>query len=172
MEEKLEKKLDELIELIKLQNTAWEHCLNMLNGIATMMNEKNNAEAQLLKEHPPIRQPAAAPGNTAAPPAPPTPVPPTETPTVGNQRQPNPFNTYTDATQYGADIEEERELPRQSFPPANPVSYQAEVSPEQVVTPSQPPPQAPPNQSEEPSVPPVQGPPVTSKAELLERRGS
>ena len=69
----MEEKLDELIGLIKLQNTAWEHCLNMLNGIATMMNEKNNAEAQLLKEHPPIRQPAAAPGNTAAPPAPPPP---------------------------------------------------------------------------------------------------
>ena len=62
----MEEKLDELIGLIKLQNTAWEHCLNMLNGIATMMNEKNNAAAQVLQEHPPIRQPAGTPGNTAA----------------------------------------------------------------------------------------------------------
>ena len=161
----MEEKLDELIGLIKLQNTAWEHCLNMLNGIATMMNEKNNAAAQVLQEHPPIRQPADAPRNTA-------PIPPTESPTVGNQRQTNPFNTYSDTTQYGADIEEERELPGQSFPPANPVSYQAEVSPEQVVTPSQEQPQTPPNQAENPPVPSVQGPPVTSKAELLERQGN
>ena len=167
MEENLEAKLDKLISLIELQNKAWEHHLNMLNDLLIMTNEKRTEQERLLKEHPPIREPARAQGNSAA-----TAASPTEIPTVGNQRQPNPFNTYTDATQYGADIEEERELPRQSFPPANPVSYQAEVSPEQVVIPSQPPPQAPPNQSEEPSVPPVQGPPVTSKAELLERQGN
>ena len=29
----MEEKLDELIALTKLQNNAWEHCLNMLNEI-------------------------------------------------------------------------------------------------------------------------------------------
>ena len=159
----MEEKLDELIALTKLQNNAWEHCLNMLNGIATMMNEKNNAEAQLLQEHPPLREPVNIQG---------TKEPLTESPTVGNQRQPNPFNAYTDDAQYGAEIEEERELPRQSFPPTNPITYQAEVSPEQVVTPSQEQSQPPPDQAEEPPVPSVQGPPITSKAELLERQGS
>ena len=161
----MEEKLDELISLIKLQNNAWEHCLNMLNGIATMMNEKQNAQAQLLQDHPSIRQPAKAPGSG-------TPSPPTESPTVGNQRQPNPFNAYSDTVQYGAEIEEEREQSGQSFPPSNPTTYRAEVSPEQVITPSQEHPPPPPDQSVQTPVPPVQGPPVTSKAELLERQGS
>jgi len=162
----MEEKLDELIALTKLQNNAWEHCLNMLNGIATMMNEKHNAQAQLLQEHPPIKQPASA--QRSAP-------PPTESPSVGNQRQPSPFNAYTDTVQYGAEMEEERELPGQSFPPSSPTTYQADVGREQVVTPSQEQPQTPPDGSEEaPIAPvqPVQGPPVTSKAELLERQGS
>ena len=192
MEEKLEKKLDELIELIKLQNTAWEHCLNMLNGIATMMNEKNNAEAQLLKEHPAVRQPTETPGNTAPTPAPVGVTPPTESPTVGNQRQPNPFNTYTDAVQYGAEIEQERVSNSQSFPPSDPNDFrqaaqqlqQPAASPPQSAPPPPPQQQAPmpadagesvvsldSDNNQNTSVSPVQGPPTTSKAELLERQG-
>ncbi len=107
----MEEKLDELIALTKLQNNAWEHCLNMLNGIATMMNEKQNAQATLLQEYPPIREPTNLQGEAA---------PPTESPTVGNQRQPQPFNKYTDLTRYGAGLEEERAPAGQSFPPPNP----------------------------------------------------
>ena len=161
----MEEKLDELIALTKLQNNAWEHCLNMLNGIATIMNEKHLAQEKLLQEHPTIRESATIQEA----------VPPTESPTVGSQRQPQPFNSYTDTVQYGAEREEERELPGQSFPPSNPTTYQAEVGREQVVAPSQEQPQTPPDGSEDasvPSVPPVPGPPVQSKAELLERQGS
>ena len=179
----MEEKLDELIALIKLQNNAWEHCLNMLNGIATMMNEKQNAQAQLLQEHPPINQPASAQRSAA---------PPTESPTVGNQRQPQPFNSYTDTVQYGAEIEEEREQSGQSFPPPNPNEFQSSAQqfqqsparPQNVPAPTPPQPQPTPepigdagetvvalDQTPVPE-PPVQGPPVTSKAELLERQGS
>ena len=184
----MEEKLDELIDLIKLQNTAWEHCLNMLNGIATMMNEKNNAAAQVLQEHPPIRQPAGTPGNTAA-------APPTESPTVGNQRQPNPFNNYTDAVQYGAELEQERANNSQSFPPADPNDFrqaaqqfqQPAVQPQSAPPPPPPPVQQPApmpadagesvvsmkdNSDQNPPIPSVQGPPATSKAELLERQGN
>ena len=175
----MEEKLDELIALTKLQNNAWEHCLNMLNGIATMMNEKQNAQARLLQEYPPINQPASAQRSAA---------PPTESPTVGNQRQPQPFNSYTDTVQYGAEIEEEREQSGQSYPPPNPNAsqsaaqqyQQSPVRPQNVPAPS--PPQPQPignagetvvalNQTPEPESS-VQGPPVTSKAELLERQGS
>ena len=185
----MEEKLAELIDLIKLQNTAWEHCLNMLNGIATMMNEKNNAAAQVLQEHPPIRQPADAPRITA-------PIPPTESPTVGNQRQPNPFNNYTDAVQYGAELDQERVPNSQSFPPPDPNDFrQAAQQFQQPAAPAPRPQSAPPptpvqqpapmpadagesvvsmedNSNQKPPVPSVQGPPTTSKAELLERQGS
>ena len=179
----MEEKLDELIALIKLQNNAWEHCLNMLNGIATMMNEKQSAQATLLQEYPPIREPTNLQGEAA---------PPTESPTVGNQRQPQPFNNYTDMTRYGAGLEEERAPAGQSFPPPNPNEFQSSAQqlqqsparPQNV--PAPPPPQPAPepepignagetvvalNQTPEPESS-VQGPPVSSKAELLERQGS
>ena len=174
----MEEKLDELIALTKLQNNAWEHCLNMLNGIATMMNEKQNAQAQLLQEYPPINQPASAQRSAA---------PPTESPTVGNQRQPQPFNSYTDTVQYGAEIEEEREQSGQSYPPPNPAAQQYQQSParpQNAPAPSAPPPQPAPepignagetvvslNQRPE-AEPTVEGSPVQSKAELMERQGS
>ena len=181
----MEEKLDELIALTKLQNNAWEHCLNMLNGIATIMNEKHNAQEKILQEHPPIREPTSLQRST---------TPPTESPTVGSQRQPQPFNNYTDTVRYGAGLEEERVPAGQSFPPPNPNEFQSaaqqfqqtDVPPQDGRGPSTPqpqPPQAPPepvgnagetvvtlDQNPEPEAP-IQGPPVQSKAELLERQG-
>ena len=112
----MEEKLDELIALTKLQNNAWEHCLNMLNGIDTIMNEKHLAQEKLLQEHPTVREPTNLQGEAA---------PPTESPTVGNQRQPQPFNNYTDTVRYGAEIEEESEQSGQSYPPPNPNASQS-----------------------------------------------
>lgn len=178
----MEEKLDELIALTKLQNNAWEHCLNMLNGIATIMNEKHLAQEKLLQEHPTIRESATIQEA----------VPPTESPTVGNQRQPQPFNNYTDTMRYGAGLEEERVPTGQSFPPPNPNEFQSSAQqlqqsparPQNVPAPLPPQPQPTPepigdagetvvalDQTPVPE-PSVQGPPVTSKAELLERQGS
>ena len=178
----MEEKLDELIALTKLQNNAWEHCLNMLNSIATMMNEKHNAQENLLQEHPTLKKPADLPPSQEQ----------VETPTVGSQKQPNPFNAWNDTSQYGTDVEETITPNTQSFPAAEDIRpgppAPEPIYAERVVesSPSSEPSneygtqttddlEYPPEENEKQDVkgvPPVQGPPVQSKAELLERQGS
>ena len=85
----LEKRLDKLIALTELQNKAWERSLQLLNGIHTIVVEKQLASDKLLQEHPTVMGP--------------------EPITVGKARQPQPFNDYTDSVPYGTELEEERE---------------------------------------------------------------
>ena len=178
----MEEKLDELIALTKLQNNAWEHCLNMLNSIATMMNEKHNAQENLLQEHPTLKKPADLPPSQEQ----------VETPTVGSQKQPNPFNAWNDTSQYGTDVEETINPNTQSFPASEDIRPGPPtldpIYTEKVVesnTSSEPSNEYgktttdhlehPPEEYEDQGggdIPSVQGAPVQSKAELLERQGS
>ena len=152
----LEKRLDKLIALTELQNKAWERSLQLLNGIHTIVVEKQLASDKLLQEHPTVMGP--------------------EPITVGKARQPQPFNDYSDSVPYGTELEEEREAEAetQSFPPA-PTSMTS--ASETVVIPPRSEPVALPTPSATERVetlePPVQTPPkrvVTSKAEMLEQQ--
>ena len=152
----LEKRLDKLIALTELQNKAWEHSLQLLNGIHTIVVEKQLSSDKLLQEHPTVMGP--------------------EPITVGRARQPRPFNDYTDSTPYGAELEEERdaEAETQSYP--SPGASMTSASETVVI-----PPESLPVASSTPSAservetlePPAQTPPkrvVTSKAEMLEQQ--
>ena len=151
----LEEKLDKLIELITLQNKAWQKCLTLLTEMNTLMFEKYKSQDILLEEHPSIK----------APPPEWRPPPPA---TVGRAPQPQPFNNYSDSIPYGTELEEEREAPAQSFPAA-----QTETPSEYNDEPESAPAPAPENSVEgvhhEPEMRIAPGPPVSSKAELLER---
>jgi len=152
----MEKRLDKLIALMELQNKAWERSLQLLNGIHTIVVEKQLASDKLLQEHPTVMGP--------------------EPITVGRARQPRPFNDYTDSTPYGAELEEERdaEAETQSYP--SPGASMTSASETVVI-----PPESLPVASSTPSAservetlePPAQTPPkrvVTSKAEMFEQR--
>ena len=94
----MEERLDKLIALMELQNKAWEHALQLLNGIHTIVVEKQLATDKLLQEHPTVMGPAPI--------------------TVGKARQPQPFNDYSDSVPYGTELEDERdaEAETQSYP--------------------------------------------------------
>ena len=82
----MEEKLDKLISLMELQNKAWEHSLQLLNGIYGLMVDKYKSNDILLEQHPPMTAAHA------------TPQPATN----------RPLNTFGDQQPYGYDIEEER----------------------------------------------------------------
>ena len=153
----LEKRLDKLIALTELQNKAWERSLQLLNGIHTIVVEKQLASDKLLQEHPTVMGP--------------------EPITVGKARQPQPFNDYTDSVPYGTELEEEKEAEAetQSFPPA-PAASMTSASETVVIPPRSEPvalPTPPAGERVETLEPPVQTPPkrvVTSKAEMLEQQ--
>ena len=154
----MEERLDKLIALMELQNKAWEHALQLLNGIHTIVVEKHLASDQLLQEHPTVMGPEPRP----------------EPITVGNARQPQPFNDYSDSVPYGTELEEERdaEAETQSYPPA-PASMT--LASETVVLPPEP---SAPQKSSDPDrvetlkqstqTPAKQT--VTSKAEMLQQQ--
>ena len=146
----LEERLDKVILLIEAQNKAWQKCLTLLTEMNTLMFEKYKSADLLLEDHPPVRAPTAEPVR------------------VGAARQPQPFNNYSDTLPYGTELEEEREVPGQSFPATQreaPAAYNDEPEPAHD--------SAPENSAEgvhhEPSMRIAPGPPVSSKAELLER---
>ena len=114
----MEEKLDKLISLMELQNKAWEHSLQLLNGIYGLMVDKYKSNDILLEQHPPMTAAHA------------TPQPATN----------RPLNTFGDQQPYGYDIEEERKAEAQSFP-AN-LNATSEVGREEVHTPSQEPQQS------------------------------
>ena len=150
----MEERLDKLIALMELQNKAWEHALQLLNGIHTIVVEKQLATDKLLQEHPTVMGPAPI--------------------TVGKAQQPQPFNEYSDSTPYGTELEEERdaEAETQSYPPA-PASMT--LASETVVLPPEP---STPQKSSDPErvetlkqstqTPAKQT--VTSKAEMLQQQ--
>ena len=154
----LEKRLDKLIALTELQNKAWERSLQLLNGIHTIVVEKQLASDKLLQEHPTVMGP--------------------EPITVGKARQPQPFNDYSDSVPYGTELEEERdaEAETQSYP--SPGASMTSASETVVIPPESLPSQQAlqkPSASErvETLEPPVQTPPkqvVTSKAEMLQQQ--
>ena len=109
----MEEKLDNLIALIELQNKAWEHSLQLLNGMHTLMVERYKSADLLLEQHPPMGASQAAPKAAV-------------------QR---PLNTFGDQQPYGYDIEEERKADAQSFP-AN-LNATSGVGREEVHTPPQ-----------------------------------
>ena len=150
----LEERLDKVILLIEAQNKAWQKCLTLLTEMNTLMFEKYKSADLLLEDHPPVRAPTAEPVR------------------VGAARQPQPFNNYSDTLPYGTELEEERDVPPESFPAAQsapPAAYNDE--PESATAPAPEP--APENSAEgvhhEPSMRITPGPAVSSKAELLER---
>ena len=150
----MEERLDKLIALMELQNKAWEHALQLLNGIHTIVVEKQLATDKLLQEHPTVMGPKPT--------------------TVGKVQQPQPFNDYSDSTPYGTELEEERdaEAETQSYPPA-PASMT--LASETVVLPPEP---STPQKSSDPErvetlkqstqTPAKQT--VTSKAEMLQQQ--
>ena len=154
----MEERLDKLIALMELQNKAWEHALQLLNGIHTIVVEKQLATDKLLQEHPTVMGPKPT--------------------TVGKARQPQPFNDYSDSTPYGTELEEERDAAAetQSFPAT---SASMSSATETVVLPPEPPAsqQSPQKSSASERVEtleqPVQSAPkraVTSKAEMLQQQ--
>ena len=173
----MEEKLDELISLVKVQNKAWEHCLNMLNDVLVIMSDKYQAQEKLLEKHPAVKGPVEKNDEELS-------------------ERTQTLNSWSDDAPYGVDVEESIPPNTRSFPAAEnirPVAPQAEGITENtaanlssVESPSEYGGATSDNLehfSEEedgeddpventPSVPSVQGPPVTSKAELLERQGS
>ena len=160
----MEEKLDKLISLMESQNKAWEHSLQLLNGIHTLLVEKYKAADLLLEEHPPMRAPVTVQEST---------VKNNATTTVENSARPINFNDYSDAVPYGMEMEEERAPVAQSFPlapnavapPDQSNEPSAIVGQEEVHTMPQQPPQEPqqPFREAPPEVP------VTSKAEMMEQ---
>ena len=158
----MEERLDKLIALMELQNKAWEHALQLLNGIHTIVVEKHLASDQLLQEHPTVMGPEPRP----------------EPITVGKARQPQPFNDYSDSVPYGTELEEERDATAetQSYPP--PMASMTSAS-ETVVPPPEPlPPQQAPQRSSaservetlESSAQTEPRQVITSKAEMLQQQ--
>ena len=152
----MEERLDKLIALMELQNKAWEHALQLLNGIHTILAEKHIAADQLLQEHPTVMGPAPI--------------------TVGKAQQPQPFNEYSDSTPYGTELEEEREAKTQSFPPA-PASMtsatETVVLPPQASSPQKEPQKSLASERVETLEPDAPARPkrvVTSKAEMLQQQ--
>ena len=152
----LEERLDRVILLIETQNKAWQKCLTLLTEMSTLMFEKYKSADLLLEDHPPVRVPAAEPV------------------TVGAARQPQPFNNYSDSLPYGTELEEERDVPPESFPAAQsapPAAYSNE--PEPAAAPAAARVANPRRDGEgvhhEPEMRLTPGPAVSSKAELLER---
>ena len=152
----LEERLDKLILLIETQNKAWQKCLILLTEMNTLMFEKYKSADLLLEEHPPVQVPARASA------------------TVGGTAQPQPFNNYSDSLPYGTELEEERDVPPESFPAAQsapPAAYSDEPEPAAAPAAAR---VANPRREEEgvhhePEMRITPGPPVSSKAELLER---
>ena len=156
----LEEKLDKLIELITLQNKAWQKCLTLLTEMNTLLFEKHKSQELLLEQFPAVMGPSGVAG----------PQPPDRetAPTVGGSHQPQPFNDYSDRTPYGTELEEEARPTVQSFPvppdarPPQPAevsaqqTYRAAAGREQVV--------------EESAGPDARRPPPSTKAEILEHR--
>ena len=152
----MEERLDKLIALMELQNKAWEHALQLLNGIHTIVVEKQLATDKLLQEHPTVMGPKPT--------------------TVGKARQPQPFNDYSDSTPYGTELEEERdaEAEMQSYPPPATMSSTSEtvVLPPEPSAPQQAPQKSSGSERVETLEPPAQTAPkrmVTTNAEMLEQ---
>ena len=154
----MEKRLDKLIALMELQNKAWERSLQLLNGIHTIVVEKQLASDKLLQEHPTVMGP--------------------EPITVGKARQPQPFNDYTDSVPYGTELEEEKEAEAETQSYPSPGASMTSASETVVIPPESLPPQdapqkAPASERVETLEPVVQTPPkrvVTSKVEMLEQQ--
>ena len=152
----LEERLDKVILLIEAQNKAWQKCLTLLTEMNTLMFEKYKSADLLLEDHPPVRAPTAEPVR------------------VGAARQPQPFNNYSDTLPYGTELEEERDVPPESFPAAQsapPAAYNDEPEPAAAPAAAR---VANLRREEEgvhhePEMRITPGPPVSSKAELLER---
>ena len=150
----MEEKLDKLISLIEQQNKAWSIHLEMLQGLVNAIDGKLNAKDNLLRENPAVREPSQ----------------------VDFQQ---PLNVYGDQKPYGADIEEQKRAPQQSFDGAPPRREQAPVANTQPEPQPQPQPPSEPsgervvslkNPQKENAPPPMPAP--QSKAEMLEQQAN